>query len=65
MAIAFRRKTTNEDLEVGTFPGNNGMILAVIADHEANNVVQLTYDELKWLCFTSGPDIIREIDNAE
>lgn len=67
MGLAFRRQTDREDMEVSLRTGVHGLPLAVVCDlsQENNPVVQFTYDELKWFCFTVGPDLLRTMEADE
>lgn len=62
--LAYRRTTEQEDLEARLMFSSGDVPLAVVMDHSQSNqpLVQLTHDELKWLCFTVGPDILRAME---
>lgn len=61
----YRRTLKGEDLAIAAtevvVDGTLGR-LALIEDDVGNTKMQLTVSELRWLCFTAGPDILRVLE---
>lgn len=64
-AVQYRRVVESENLAVAAMEVSlNGSVgrLALLEDDVAGTKMQLTIGELKWLCFTAGPDILRTLE---